>query len=222
MPSGRQRGSRHHAILATKESPPKDCVDCESKNQSIRERLYKLNMNIPNWLSMWAILPLLEGFTRRIREVRDSARLRPRGRQNSVEVLEVLGDHVSNSIDIAAVVAELPRNSENPFHFVRFSEQFEPFNQWLDQNGSLATGLHRVILDRALWLEGTDSLLRDQLTQYGSILGAAENVRVQRKIGCLTWVLVTFGIVSLIMSLVAVTQPSWSWFYGILPFLCSS
>ena len=48
-------------------------------------------------------------------------------------------------------------------------------------------GLCSAIEERATWLQKTDQSLRDHLTQYGSLLGAKENVRLQRTIRFLTW-----------------------------------
>ena len=216
LPTHHERDPRYHAILAMRESTSSPCPRNESNNGSIRDSLYHFNLDIPNWLSVWAIVPLLEGYTRHIREIRDSSILRPRKRQNSLNVLEVLGGHISYSLDIAAVVAELIPNSKNPDHLVRLSGDFEPCHERINEELTLAKFLDMIIRDRASWLKNADSSLSDHLTQYGSILGAIENVRVQRKIGQLTWVLVLFGVVSLFVSFVALTQPSW--FSNILSF----
>ena len=217
LPDGREQSTRYHGILAMRESLPEHCGADTPTKQSIRDRLYELNLMMPNWLSVWAILPLLEGYTRHIREIRDSAIFRPKRRQNSLKVLEMLGNHVSFSMDTAAVVAELTPETKTPIYLFRLIGQFEPCHERLDRELSLAASLHCVIRDRANWLQRTDSSLRDQLTQYASILGAAENVRVQRKIGFLTWVLVTFGVATLLMAALALT-PSVS-FRDVLSFL---
>ena len=214
---GWEQGPRYHMILAMRESLSEQCRTNESTTQSVRDQLHELDQIVPNWLNAWAILPLLEGYTRHIREIRDSASLRPKGRQNSLKVLEVLAKHVSFSIDIAAVVAELTPESKTPIYLFRLDGQFEPCHERLDGELSLAASLHRVIRDRANWLQRTDNSLRDQLTQYGSIIGSAENVRLQRKIGLLTWVLVAFGLVTLLMPVLTLTQSLW--FRDVLSFL---
>ena len=73
LPDGREQSTRYHGILAMRESLPEHCGADTPTKQSIRDRLYELNLMMPNWLSVWAILPLLEGYTRHIREIRDSA-----------------------------------------------------------------------------------------------------------------------------------------------------
>ena len=135
--------------------------------------------------------------------------LRPKGRQNSLKVLEALEKHVSFSMDIAAVVSEFTPESTTPIFLFRLEGQFKPCHERLDRELSLAASFNRVIRHHANWLKRTDRSLRDQLTQYGSILGAAENVRLQRKIGLLTWVLVAFGLVTLLMTVLTVTQSEW-------------
>ena len=209
LPRGWEQEPRHHAVLAMRESLSEQCKANEASKQSVRDKLYELDQIVPNWLTVWAILPLLEGYTRQIREIRDSAMLRPKGRQNSLKVLEALEKHVSFSMDIAAVVSEFTPESTTPIFLFRLEGQFKPCHERLDRELSLAASFNRVIRHHANWLKRTDRSLRDQLTQYGSILGAAENVRLQRKIGLLTWVLVAFGLVTLLMTVLTVTQSEW-------------
>lgn len=209
LPTYHEQDPRYHAILAMRESTSSPCPGNESNDKSIRDSLYHLNLDIPNWLSVWAILPLLEGYTGYIREMRDSATFRPRKRQNSLRALEFLEKHVSFSIDIAAVVAELTTELKTSSYLFRLSGQFEPSHERMDQAVSLAGLLRSVIGERANWLRRTDKSLRAQLSQYGSILGSAENVRLQRKIGCLTWVLVGFGVVTLFSAALAFAESPW-------------
>ena len=184
--------------------------------------LHELNLVIPNWLSVWAILPLLEGYTRHIRNIRDSTTLRPTNRQNSLRVLENLGNHVSFSVDIAAVAAELTSDSKIPFPLLHVSGEFHLAEHGAPQGTSLITFVTYMIRDRANWLQKTDSALRDQFTQYGSLIGATENVRVQKSLNRLTWVLVVFGLSTLLISVPALIQSTWtrsvfSFLNGLLP-----
>ena len=144
-----------------------------------------------------------------VRQIRDSTTLRPKKRKDAVRILETLRNHVSYSVDIAAVAAELATSRDAPSHFNFLAGQFEARPEGSSPGKSLGWYLTRGIQDRANWLLRTDRALRDQLTQYGSLLGTAENVRLQKTIGYLTWVLVVFGVATILMSGLALTQTPW-------------
>ncbi len=209
LPGDRERGPRYHAILAIRESNADGCQANDVANQTTRDKLHELDLVIPNCLSVWAILPMLEGYTKHVRQIRDSTTLRPKKRKDAVRILETLRNHVSYSVDIAAVAAELATSRDAPSHFNFLAGQFEARPEGSSPGKSLGWYLTRGIQDRANWLLRTDRALRDQLTQYGSLLGTAENVRLQKTIGYLTWVLVVFGVATILMSGLALTQTPW-------------
>ena len=80
--------------------------------KDLQEVLGYIDITLPALLSVWAILPLLEGYTQHIRKVRDSAMLKPTAQQNSIDVLESLERHISYSVDISAVASELVVEAE--------------------------------------------------------------------------------------------------------------
>ncbi len=204
FPGGSEGDPQFHAILAMKESSLDDYIDSVPGIKSMQGFLYHLNLVVPNYLSVWAILPMLEGFTRHIREIRDSTAPTTR-RRGSVKTLDILGNHLSYSIDIAAVAAELAPGSDGTRQ-LQGSNEFMPHGDDSEQGESLGGSLSQTIGDHAKWLLRTDESLRDQLTQYGSLLGASESVRVQKKVGFLTWVLVVIAVATVIMSALALTQ----------------
>ena len=205
FPSGGEGNPQYHAILAMKESTLEDYLARVPGIKSVQGFLYRLNLVVPNYLSVWAILPMLEGFTRHIREIRDSTAQTPTRRRGSVKTLDILGNHLSYSIDIAAVAAELAPGLDATRQ-LQGSDGFMPHGEDSEQGESLGRSLSQTIGDHAKWLLRTDESLRDQLTQYGSLLGALESVRVQKKVGFLTWVLVVFTLATVVMSALALTQ----------------
>ena len=207
FPSSRERDPRYHAILVTRESAPHWQAN-EPSNRGMRDSLHKLDLVIPGVLSGWAIVPMLEGYTRHIREIRDSTKLRPKGRPSSLRILESVGNYISYSVDVSAVAGELTESSNVMLELANLYGRFEYCGRGLNPEESLSldSNLNHVVSDRANWLLRTDEVLRDQLTQYGSLLGAAENVRLQKKIGCLTLILVAFGVVTLLLSALALFQ----------------
>ena len=58
---------------------------------------YSLNMSFPDILNLWAILSLLEGYTRHLGRIRDSASFRLGSNRNPIKTLDSLGDNVSFS-----------------------------------------------------------------------------------------------------------------------------
>ena len=56
--------------------------------------------------------------------------------------------------------------------------------EFYPDESKLENHLCTLINERAEWLQKMDQSLRDHGTQYGALLGAMENVRIQEKISC--------------------------------------
>ena len=187
---GRDRGPRHHSILSIKKSN-------SDKSVQIKDNI---DIQIQHLLSRWAILPLLEGYGQHLNAIRDSALSSPKSRQSSTKILETLSHHVSY-IDIAAVTADLISYTQKPSSFSRDLETFKPCDeQHYEADYTLGKALCSAIEERAIWLQKTDQSLREHLTQYGSLLGAKENVRLQRTIRFLTWVILILTLLTVVLS----------------------
>ena len=199
-----EHNPRYHSICAMKEN---ECIEAITSLQGSSDRSSRIDYvgeMMPTLISLWAILPLLEGYTQYLNKVRDPDIFKPKTRLTPVNILEKLEDYVSYSVDIAAVTSELVAHSEELFPLIHRDEVFEPCNSEFYKTGySLNKHLEYTIGKQATWLERTDKSLRDHLTQYGSLLGATENVRVQRKITCLTWALLALAGLTLITSPIA-------------------
>ena len=190
IPDYVERNPRYHSILATKEDLHVDGMPDLYGSSDRSARIAHVDQLMPNLLSLWSILPMLEGYTQHLNMVRDSVTFRPKDRLTPTKVLERLGGNVAYSVDIAAVTAELAMYSEEGFPLVHDVEQFEPCDSQLYEIGiNLRKRLEFIVHKQVTWLERTDKSIRDQLTQYGSLVGAAENVRMQGKITRLTWAL---------------------------------
>ena len=98
----RDHDPQYHSILAIRGSN----FDEEKFNMLHGEGVL-FGIAMSELLSRWAILSLLEGYSQRLNALRDSSLFRPGSRQSSVKILRALGQHVSYSVDIAAVTAEL-------------------------------------------------------------------------------------------------------------------
>lgn len=187
-PLRREKESRYHSILAIGENEFQDeKLKSWGGNNRSAQNNYVDHM-IKGLLSRWAILPMLAGYAKHINAVRDSAMLRPKPGQDPLKTLQTLGGHVSYNVDIAAVTSELIFYANERVLFEHEIETFKPCNTRRNQakQFTIAKGLAFQINEQAAWLQKTDQSLRDHLTQYGSLLGATENIRVQRKLGIFT------------------------------------
>ena len=192
----RERSPKYHAILASRGT---DC-NKEKFEMSINEGVF-FGRAIEALLSRWAILSLLEGYGQHLNAIRDSSLFRPGSRQSSVKILKTLGQHVSYSVDIAVVTAELISFAgEHPW----FSSELETFKPCDEQHYyaglTLTKSFRSAIGERAIRLQKTDQSLRDHLAQYGFLLGTKENVRLQRILGFLTVVIIFLTLALLLDS----------------------
>ena len=195
------RSPQYHSILTMKESSLSNDYLKNKWNWAGRDaRIHFIDDFLrERWLlHISALLQMLEGYGNHLRAIRDSAVLRPGSRQNSVIVLNRLASNVSFSIDIDAVTSEL-QSLADPDSRVRLSiPVFEPVeSQWYPEGYTLADSLCTAIVQRASWTHKTDHSLRDHGTQYGALLGAMENVRLQRQIQRFTIALTVLTIVLL-------------------------
>lgn len=201
MPNYVTRNPRYHSILAANEDRLIEGMPNSYGSTDRYARVAHVDLVMPNLLSLWSIVPMLEGYTQHLNMVRDSATLSPRGRLDPAKVLERLGGNVAYSVDVAAVTAELAMYAEERFPLVVNVGQFEPSdNQRYRKETNLMRQLEFIVHKRVTWLERTDKSIRDHLTQYGTLLGATESVRLQRRIQNLTRVLVILTIVVLFVA----------------------
>ena len=196
------RGPQYHSILSMRESNLSDDFLKEKQNWAGRDaRIFYVDEFLRDrWLlHISALLLMLEGYGNHLRAIRESSILRPGSRQNSVTVLNKLASNVSFSIDIDAVTSELQTFAESESWVRLRLPIFEPIEpQWYPEGYTLAESLCSAIAKRASWIQKVDRSLRDHGTQYGAIVGAMENVRLQRQIKIFTIVLTVLTIVLLL------------------------
>lgn len=199
------RGLQYHSIFSMRESDLSDDFLKRKINWAGRDaRIFYVDEFLRDkWLlHLSALLLMLEGYGNHLRAVRESSILRPDSRPNSVGVLNKLASNVSFSIDTDAVTSELQAFAE-PESWVRLPlSTFEPVEPRLYPEGyTLADSLCSAIAKHASWIQKMDSSLRDHGTQYGALVGAMENVRIQEKISFFTCVLVVLTIVLTIVTI---------------------
>jgi hypothetical protein len=188
MSSPRDRADRFHAVAAIAEgdlSEDKLRVYGGLNRPSVA---YYFNEQIQALLSRWALLAMLSGYERHLNAVRDSATLRSGGRLAPLGLLQTLRTLILQSVDISAVATELKDFARQRGFFAHEVSAFKPCDARYYENKDVTLGevLRAHIEGRVGWLERADRSVRDLLSQYGNILGAQENIRVQQQIGRLT------------------------------------
>jgi hypothetical protein len=198
------REGRFHGVLAVNENS----FDAEALKiyggQTRSAYQHYVDSHVSGLLSRWSLLALLSAFERHLNTVRDSATFRPSRSHNTLRLLETLGNLLSKSADIAAVSSELASFTNRKSSFLYEVETFKPScpEYYKGKDTTLGDVLREHIGERAQSLEKTDSAVRDLLSQYGAILGARENIKLQQTVGRLTWFMVLMTIAILVLTAV--------------------
>ena len=158
----------------------------------------------------WGILALLRSYEDRLRKVRDSVSSASRHHKDITDALDEIV--ASDSIDIMAVIAELASASKNGLRLFGPMTRIEPRRPEVARVESLNELFRDAIRNGAIGMKEIERATSDRLTQFGSLVGARENVRLQRKITTLTWVLVGIGVVSVVALVVFSVLEASSWF----------
>ena len=213
-----ESGPRFHSVLAINEQSWAN-ADINGYGSEPRGSLVNYATQfMPEVVSSWALWALLVGLTERVNRLRNSTNFRT-GRHNSAErILERFQEHISDLSYAAAVSSDLSQESFPPRYITRITRQFKPAREdWHPPNTNLATALGDSIKDQAQRLRVVDQALLDQLSSLGSTIAARENVRLQKRVAILTWVMVVLTVAS-IWSL---SSPTWldssiKWFQNLV------
>ena len=180
------RNPEYHSVFAVR--------DTDIEGTELLERYGGLE-GLPSYVDLayyemigkLAIVPLLEGYSRRLNKLRDSVTegIRQPSRRSPIHTLEELLGNVAYDVDIAAVTTDLISTTKEPSWLDRSLKTFERCNNWAPQI-PLSEVFRSAINRHAMGLKQTDKSLRDHLTQFGSLIAATENVRTQKRILWLT------------------------------------
>ena len=191
--------------------PPNHCVltTSESEIGSGNPHHFGDQQTMQTILCAWGILALLGSYEARLRKLRDSVSSASKQPQDITNVLDEMV--ASDSIDIMAVVTELASASSRGLRLFGPMTRMEPRRPNLARVESLKDLFRDATRNGAIGLKEIERATSDRLTQFGSLVGARENVRLQRKITTLTWVLVGIGAVSVVLVALSLLDAS-SWF----------
>ena len=195
----------YNAVMVAREE---DFTDKILKPDGKKNRLSLVSYideNVNDLLSRWALLGMLSGYERYLNTMRDSVLFDPKHRAKPQHLLEGLRSHFSQSVDISAISIELQDLAESHHLFELNTNDFRMCYRPLNKvdNPTLSKVLRDHIKERAGWIRNIDRSFRDILTQYGTALGIRENIKLQKRISRLTWVIVVLTI--MIMFLTAIT-----------------
>ena len=148
-------------------------------------------------LSRWALIGMLSGFERHINGIRDSVTIDLHYKKKPRQLLETLLNRVAQGIDISAASVELKHFSEEEFRFEHDVGLFKPSNIRLigDENITLIKALRDQIGERSEWIRNRDESVNEFMTQYGTILGARENIELQRRLSIQTGIMVFLTVI---------------------------
>lgn len=206
----RNRYTPHHSILAICEGSISNAQLNHYEPDEKHKVFNSLNMSFPNILNLWAINSMLEGYTRHLGRIRDSASFRHR---NTIETLDTLSDSVSFSLDVSAVTADLISSAKSNFRLFEPIEKFTMSGPKPGEPETLHQALFATISEEAKRLRKMDTSIRNHLTQFGSLLAAKENIQVQLSINNLTKIILAAAVAIPILTwLLSLDADQWKGF----------
>jgi hypothetical protein len=152
-----------------------------------------IDLEIKTFLTRWGCLQLLQELEHRLNKIRDANRFRSL-KQDSVKLLEDLRLVVGDSIDIAVLAPELANFAT---HDAMFGYEMPTFKSAradrapIDLATAIKTGIARV----SKRLASVDKTVKELLIQQGNLVSASENIKLQRRIGLLTVILIILTLV---------------------------
>ena len=187
----------NHANISANSSDLKDSAgDYDGPHRSIS--IDYLNHFMGDTLQTWAILPLLDSYTAEISRDRIPDEDEPEA------ILDFLRSNTIIRSDIAALSSEISDTSfENQWTFSE-AYQFTRANpSSREMQRTLGEDLGVLIRNQAAWLRETDRFTRENAAQYGSLLASVENIRLQKSLKRLTWVLAGLAVLAAVMPVIA-------------------
>ena len=187
----------YHANLAVNVEDLEARID-DSYGPPRTGSVHFLSMTLDEVIVSWAILPLLEEYTREIStdSLPDS--------HDHVQSLNNLRTKMMARVDVAALTTELRDEGDHSDWTWAEARQFvrvRPLPR--EEQLTLGKELKFLIQNQATWLNEMDRATREYATQYGTLLAATENTRIQRGLNRLTWSLAGLAIVAIGMPIIA-------------------
>jgi hypothetical protein len=198
--------TRSHAIFISGES----VVD---KNELEQQGLYGECSEIiyidehigTSFINRAAVLSMFSGFERYLNEIRDSMPRKHACLKTSLSIAKFLSDHVLTSLNISALSEEFKNINECAILTNEIMNSFKIDDDIVPviSDVILVDSLNDNINDRIQWLGRLDILVRELLTQYSSVVSAFENIKLQRNMKFLTFVMLVATVIMLVLTAAA-------------------
>ena len=205
-----EAGPLHHSAIAINEQRWLD-ANIEGYGQDPRGALLNYTSHfMPEVVCMWALWALVRGYNERVNMVRNSSDFRIADRKNAQMIWQRFQSHITDLSDVEAVSSDLLDESFPPWNIGHIVRQFKPCREFPNtENPDLRTRLVYAITNRAKWLRSAEQSLMTQLTSLGSTVAAYENVRLQKTVARLTWVIVILTILTVPTSIKTLLDAGW-------------
>jgi hypothetical protein len=168
-----------------------------------------IDLEIKTFMTRWGCRQLLEILERRLNRIRDAQSFRS-PRRDPIKLLRDLRTVVADSIDVAVIAPELTNFAKSDGMFEYEMPNFQSTHKNATRSPVHLTKALRVAITRiSERLASTDRTVKDLLIQQGNLVGASENIKLQRRIRFLT-------IVLTLLTLVLAYEPLRLWINGLL------
>ena len=204
----RRYGVKFHSILSINEGSWLSHDGGDDDRNDKWSRIYEMHLRMAGILGLWSVSVLLKGYAEHFRKLRNSRFLRSVRNNSAVNALQSISESVSFSVDIAAVTAELAsyEGLKRPLWFEIESFVPRPDESEHLRESDLESLIQRQIIEDANWLRSIDNVVRDHLTQYGTMLGMVEDIHLQNKVTRLTYAMLALTIVLSILTFITVLE----------------
>lgn len=197
LPGLRWESSQHHAIASACEADfePADFKFVGGISRSGIATRY--GEQLEGLVERWALLALLSGYENFVNAIRDSASLRG-DRGSPSQLMQDLRTFVGRATEVSFVASELKVLAQSEHRFGCEFDRFEARDTDRKELGltTLSAALSGAVKWRAKRLEAADRSIREILTQYGTVLTAQENYKLQTHVGRLTFGALVFGVLA--------------------------
>ena len=187
---------RFHAIITAKSSELLDKNFLPTGQRSRFDVQHSVDDIVPQLLSVWALGGLLAGFERYLTHVRDSTDFGANSRKSILLVLDEVKSHVAQSFNIHEVCSELNVLAKDASSVGYRIETFRPCNSFIHRNEQTTIlGVLRLqIAYRSSRLFNLDRSVREIFLQFGNTLVARENIKLQKQMKFLTWIIIVLTV----------------------------
>ena len=163
-------------------------------------KIQKLCEGSEAFLIRWACLVLVRMLNIRVNDLRDS-QIFTSNRTDTNLLIQELRKITANSLDVNFIIPDIIYSLSSPFTDSDIDQFTTKSPPWIAAAPiSALPGMNENIRKEAENLLVRDKMLRELLSQQGSLASVAENIKVQRKLNSLTWAIAGFTIVSVIIA----------------------